>query len=76
MELEMSKQKTREDDLLAEIRQLRSDLGVTKTTVPVQAPSLGSNGNGNGNGQSKPKAGSLRGVTRVEEIEVESVKQE
>ncbi|MBN9391346.1 MAG: glycosyltransferase family 2 protein [Chloroflexi bacterium] len=77
MEFEMDKQKTRETDLLDEIRQLRADLGITRTTVPVPTPSTiaNGNGNGNGNGQSKPKVASLRGVTRVEEIEVESIKE-
>jgi glycosyltransferase involved in cell wall biosynthesis len=75
MEFELDKQKTRETDLLAEIKQLRADLGLTKTTVPAPTPSPGPNGNGIGNGQPKPKAGSLRGVTRVEEIEVEAIKE-
>jgi hypothetical protein len=66
MELELDKQKNREDSLLGELRQLRSDL--TGTRLPAHPT------NGLGTGHAPPKAGPPHPITRIEEIEVESVK--
>jgi hypothetical protein len=68
MELELDKQKNREDSLLGELKQLRSDLSGVK--LPAH-PSNGLN-----TSQIPPKNGHLRPVSKVEEIEVEAVKQE
>jgi glycosyltransferase involved in cell wall biosynthesis len=68
MELELDKQKNREDNLLNELKQLRSDLGGVK--LPAHPP------NGLKPSQASPKNGHLRPVSKVEEIEVEAVKQE
>lgn len=71
MELELDKQKNREESLLNELQLLRADLAGTRLPTPAPSP------NGNGSASHYPlNPNSIRPGTRVEEIEVESVKKD
>ncbi len=75
MELELDKQKNREFVLLDEIKQLRADLGFPKNTLPVSPPSPNGNGNGHSASRLNPKPGANPSIKKIEEIEVEAVKE-